>query len=210
MAKMQTLVLDAVAPLVHILEIAQSGNLIIIDTSVKAVKLALRLLANASAHISKERRKTSLKDLNRPSDPHRGRRHVCRCGSNALWGRFRKKHEGTRGSDEVHQGDIEQQDRAVFSEGPPPGPISPSLLWGWQQLERKRQIPPVPKQQLQQPGCWKRTSERRARPTSKTSKDSQSRDTDSPNTRDCVCIYKPTDTVNPARLTTFLPTYIKQ
>ena len=64
LAKLQTLLLDAVAPLVHALKTAQSGNLRI-DTSVKAAKLALRLLANASAHISKERIKTSLKDLNK-------------------------------------------------------------------------------------------------------------------------------------------------
>ena len=64
LAKLQTLLLDVVAPLVHILETAHSGNLTV-DTSVKVAKLALRLLANASAHVSKERRKTSLKDLNR-------------------------------------------------------------------------------------------------------------------------------------------------
>ena len=56
--------LDAVAYLVHIVETAQSGNLTI-DTSVKAAKLALHLLANASAHVSKERRKTALEDLNK-------------------------------------------------------------------------------------------------------------------------------------------------
>lgn len=64
LAKMQTLMLDAVAPLVHIVESTNSGNLTI-DTSVKAAKLALRLLASASAHVSKERRKTALKDLNK-------------------------------------------------------------------------------------------------------------------------------------------------
>ena len=64
LAKLQTLMLDAVAPLVHIVETAQSGNLTI-DTSVKEAKLPIRLLANASAHVSKERRKTALKDLNK-------------------------------------------------------------------------------------------------------------------------------------------------
>ena len=64
LAKMQTLVLDAVAPLVHILESAKNGKLTN-DTSEKASKLALRLLANASAHIAKERRKNALKDLNK-------------------------------------------------------------------------------------------------------------------------------------------------
>ena len=53
LAKMQTLVLDAVAPLVHILESAKNGKLNN-DTSKKASKLALRLLANASTHIAKE------------------------------------------------------------------------------------------------------------------------------------------------------------
>ena len=64
LAKMQTLVLDAVTPLVHILESAKNGKLNN-DTSEKASKLALRLLANASAHITKEKRKNVLKDLNR-------------------------------------------------------------------------------------------------------------------------------------------------
>ena len=64
LAKMQTLVLDAVAPLVYILESAKNGKLIN-DTSEKASKLALRLLANASAHITKGRRKSALKDLNK-------------------------------------------------------------------------------------------------------------------------------------------------
>ena len=59
LAKIQTLVLDTVAPLVHILESARSGQLTT-DTSEKASKLALQLLANASAHISKERRKNAL------------------------------------------------------------------------------------------------------------------------------------------------------
>lgn len=48
----------------HILEAAQSDTLTI-DTSTKAAKLALKLLANASAHISRERRKLALKDLNK-------------------------------------------------------------------------------------------------------------------------------------------------
>ena len=64
LAKIQTLVLDTVAPLVHILESARSGQLTT-DTSEKASKLALQLLANASAYISKERHKNALKDLNK-------------------------------------------------------------------------------------------------------------------------------------------------
>ena len=42
---------------------------------------------------------------------------------------------------------------SFFLEGPPPGPLPP--LWGRQQPQRERQVPPVPKQQLQ-PECRKR------------------------------------------------------
>ena len=48
----------------HILESAENSQLMN-DTSKKASKLALCLLANASAHITKERRKNALKDLNK-------------------------------------------------------------------------------------------------------------------------------------------------
>ena len=48
----------------HILESAKNGKLTN-DTSEKASKLALCLLANASAHIAKERCKNALKDLNK-------------------------------------------------------------------------------------------------------------------------------------------------
>ena len=65
LVKLQTLVIDAVAPLMHMLEEAQSGKLTNDDTSVKASKLTLSLLGNASAHISKVRRKKTLKDLNK-------------------------------------------------------------------------------------------------------------------------------------------------
>ena len=57
----QTLVLDTV---VHILESAKSGKLTN-DTSEKASKLALCLLTNASLHITKERCKNTMKDLNK-------------------------------------------------------------------------------------------------------------------------------------------------
>lgn len=60
--RLQTLVPDAVAPLAHILESAQSSQLTT-DTSVKASNLAVKLLANASAQILKERQKSTLKDL---------------------------------------------------------------------------------------------------------------------------------------------------
>ena len=64
LAKTQTLVLDALAPLVHILESAKNGKLTN-DASEKASKLALCLLANASAHIAKKRCKNALNDLNK-------------------------------------------------------------------------------------------------------------------------------------------------
>ena len=63
-AKLQTLTLDAVAPLVHILEEAQKGTLSI-QSAAEAAKSALVLLGNASAHMTKERRKKVVKDLNK-------------------------------------------------------------------------------------------------------------------------------------------------
>ena len=63
-AKIQTLMLDAVAPLVHILEEGQKGTLTP-EVAIKASKVTLGLLGNASAHQSKERQKNVLKDMNR-------------------------------------------------------------------------------------------------------------------------------------------------
>ena len=63
-AKLQTLTLDAVAPLVHILEEAQRGSLTV-KTAVDAAGAALALLGNASAHMTGERRKRVLRDLNK-------------------------------------------------------------------------------------------------------------------------------------------------
>ena len=62
--KIQTLMLDAVAPLVHILEEGQKGTLTP-EVAIKASKVTLELLGNVSAHQSKERRKNVLKDMNR-------------------------------------------------------------------------------------------------------------------------------------------------
>ena len=97
LVKLQTLMLDAVAPSVHIVETAQSGNLTI-DTSVKAAKLAMHLLVNASAHVSKERRKMALKDLNKD------------LLTLAFRGRLREDDERAHGGDAVHKEDLELQD----------------------------------------------------------------------------------------------------
>ena len=61
-AKLQTLTLDAVAPLVHILEEAQRGSL---TEAVDVAGVALALLSNASAPMLCERRKQVLRDLNK-------------------------------------------------------------------------------------------------------------------------------------------------
>ena len=63
-AKLQTLTLDAVAPLVHILEEAQRGSLAV-KMAVNAAGAALALLGNASAHMTCKRRKWVLRDLNK-------------------------------------------------------------------------------------------------------------------------------------------------
>ena len=55
--------LDAVAPLVFILEEAQKGTLTS-QSAAEAAKAALLLLGNASAQTAKERRKKVTKDLN--------------------------------------------------------------------------------------------------------------------------------------------------
>ena len=158
LAKLQTLLLDAVAPLVHILETAHSGNLTV-DTSVKAAKLALRLLANASVHISKERRKTSLKDLNRDLLTLVEDDEMFADVAPMLFGdgfeKTMKEHvEAMRC---IRKTSSKTSNESFFSEGPPPGPISP-LPWGRQQPKRKRPVPPVsvPRQPLQQSECRKR------------------------------------------------------
>ena len=63
-AKLQTLTLDAVAPLVHIPEEAKKDTLTV-QSAAEAAKSALVLLGNASAHMTKDRRKKVVKDLNK-------------------------------------------------------------------------------------------------------------------------------------------------
>ena len=58
-AKLQTLCMDVVAPLVHILEEVRKGTLTP-KVATKVAKIALSLLGNASAHQAKERMKTIL------------------------------------------------------------------------------------------------------------------------------------------------------
>jgi hypothetical protein len=67
-SKVQALVLDSVAPLTSILEDAQNGSLTVQKTT-EAAKAALTLLGNASAAISKERRKKIAKELNKDIVP---------------------------------------------------------------------------------------------------------------------------------------------
>ena len=63
-AKLQTLTLDTVAPLVHIPEEAKKDTLTV-QSAAEAAKSALVLLGNASAHMTKDRRKKVVKDLNK-------------------------------------------------------------------------------------------------------------------------------------------------
>ena len=63
-ARLQTLNLDAVAPLVFILEEAQKGTLIP-QSAAEAAKAALMLLGNASAQMVKEIQKKVTKDFNK-------------------------------------------------------------------------------------------------------------------------------------------------
>ena len=68
LAKLQTTVLDAVAPLVHIMNEAQQGTLSV-EKMVEAAKTALSLLGNASTHVSRERRKKAILSLNKKLHP---------------------------------------------------------------------------------------------------------------------------------------------
>ena len=62
-ARLQTLSLDAIAPMVLNLEEAQKGTLTH-QSAAEAAKVALMRLGNASAQMAKERRKKVTKDLN--------------------------------------------------------------------------------------------------------------------------------------------------
>ena len=68
LAKLQMLVVDAVAPLVHIVEEAAKGTLNGEKAS-EVAKAAISLLGNASAHISRERRKKVITSLNKRFHP---------------------------------------------------------------------------------------------------------------------------------------------
>ena len=62
-SKQQALCLDAVGPLTHILEEAAKGELTQ-KAALEAAQTALKLLGNASAHASRERRKNALRSMN--------------------------------------------------------------------------------------------------------------------------------------------------
>ena len=63
LAKQQALLLDAVGPITHILEGAAKGELTQ-KTALDAAQTALKLLGNASAHMSRERRKNAIQSMN--------------------------------------------------------------------------------------------------------------------------------------------------
>ena len=68
LARIHTLVLDAVAPLVQVLEEAASKTLTA-ESATKAAKTALSLIGNTSCQLAKERRKKVLKELNKDLQP---------------------------------------------------------------------------------------------------------------------------------------------
>ena len=68
LAKLQALALDVVAPLVYIVEGSQQGTLHT-EQAAEAAKSALSPLGNASAHISRERRKRVILRLNKKLHP---------------------------------------------------------------------------------------------------------------------------------------------
>ena len=68
LAKLQGLFLDGVAPLVHIVEGSQQGTLTT-DQAAEAAKAPLTLLGNASAQLSRERRKKVISCLNKKVHP---------------------------------------------------------------------------------------------------------------------------------------------
>ena len=68
LARIHTLMLDAVAPLVQVLEEAAS-NTLTTESATKAAKTALNLIGNASCQMAKDRRKKVLKELNKDLQP---------------------------------------------------------------------------------------------------------------------------------------------
>ena len=68
LAKLYILVLDTVAPLIHIVEEAGRATLTG-EVAVDAAKVALLLLGNASAQVSKERWKRAIMYLNKKVQP---------------------------------------------------------------------------------------------------------------------------------------------
>ena len=68
LARLQAFMLDALAPMVDILEEAQKGSLTI-DKAAEAARTAILLLGNASTQVAKERRKRVIKCMNRKVHP---------------------------------------------------------------------------------------------------------------------------------------------
>ena len=64
LAKQQSLLLDATAPLIHVMEEHELGTLTA-ESAINAVQYALRFIGNASLHLSRERRKNAISSMNR-------------------------------------------------------------------------------------------------------------------------------------------------
>ena len=85
-AKLQTLLLDAVAPLVHILEEAQKGTLTP-EMASKAAKVALGLINRQCCltPLQREKKESPQRHEQRCIVIGRGGRHVYRCSPTTVW-----------------------------------------------------------------------------------------------------------------------------
>ena len=145
-ARLQIFIIDAVTPLVFILEEAQKGTLTS-QSAAEAAKAALLLLGNASAQMTKERRQKVTKDLNKDlmslaKDPE-----MFEDAAPLLFGALFEKEMKEHLEPEVSQTvdgppKLGAEVTSFFSRGPPPA--SASGWWRQQQRKRQTEISPLP------------------------------------------------------------------
>lgn len=102
LAKLHTLILDAIAPIVHILEEANRGTLST-EQAAEAAKSTVVLLGNASVHMSKERRCKVIDSLNKkvPTLWQKRKIYLHKGSASTTRQSFRGKGEGASGDPEV-------------------------------------------------------------------------------------------------------------
>lgn len=155
LAKQQTLLLDAVGPVNHILEEAAKGQLTQ-KTAIEATQAALKLLGNASAQASRARRANAIQNINtRLADMEEDENLYKDAPAPALFGdgfaqKAKERDEQLKCLNQASYKTVNSKNVTFFRGAAPAG----IHLWGWtEQQGKKRRSPeksPIQEQQVEQ------------------------------------------------------------